>query len=107
MSASLHSDGVRVHTGMSFGLLSETVFGFAGMLTYGTDVSFLVCASVAVSQDWRGVKALRMVVNEGTKRRSTVPEPFSFAGPRNGSGGGTCWLGAGTRIPPGDGDTCQ
>jgi len=33
MPASLRSEGVRVHPGMPFGFLSESAFGFAGMLT--------------------------------------------------------------------------
>jgi hypothetical protein len=32
MPASLRSDGVRVYPGMPFGFLSETAFGFAGIL---------------------------------------------------------------------------
>jgi hypothetical protein len=32
MPASLHSDGVRVQPEMPFGILSESAFGFAGIL---------------------------------------------------------------------------
>src|SRR5712671_6932338 len=35
LPASLRSDGVRVHPGMSFGFPSETAFGFAGILSKG------------------------------------------------------------------------
>src|ERR1700733_1782308 len=33
MPASLRSEGVRVHPGMPFGFLSESAFGFAGILS--------------------------------------------------------------------------
>jgi hypothetical protein len=41
MPASLRSDGVRVHPGMPFGFLSESVFGFSGILSYFQNPLFL------------------------------------------------------------------